>query len=369
MRSVRYLALALLVASAACEQAPLAPEAGTDDVTAQFGFTNAGGKTLLGGLNVWAYCNSQGYPTVGYKRGWIEGPRYAYNNWACQTGPDQLNPTDPHPINMTAACQWQYDTKAVQAHPDDPDHAWSWKCWSSKGDARGPVEITSCDTDITAPGVYFLKADLTGCLNGIAVRSDDVTVHLGGHSILGLGPHVGRGLNVVASNNVTILGPGSIDNFFAAAEWEGVTGSRMSSVTFSGSRYGIALNADFFTNPGGPFPPSAGNEFYGNSFSGNTGSGIVMNGAENNKFRGNDANANVDFGVYFYWANGNDFKGNKVLSNGAAGIYTVAGAHDNVIQGNRALDNAWGDLLTENATQLNTWKANTFGVANQPWIN
>ena len=86
-------------------------------------------KNFLGGLNVWAYCQSQGYPTVGYRRGYVKGPRAAYNNWVCQKGVDQLAPVDPHPVDMIDACQWEYHRDSVVARPADPDHAWSWECF------------------------------------------------------------------------------------------------------------------------------------------------------------------------------------------------------------------------------------------------
>ncbi len=132
----RLAAVAVAVVSlGACDPSVMAPEtaeAPAYTLETSSNFTNPSGKTLAGGLNIWGFCNSQGYPTVGYARGWIEGPQYAYNNWVCQTGSDQLNPENPHPVNMTKACQWQHGMKAIQAHPDDPDHAWSWKCWVSK---------------------------------------------------------------------------------------------------------------------------------------------------------------------------------------------------------------------------------------------
>ena len=128
--AVLGLAAIAMLGLTACQDVPTAPDTAPQ---LALDFTNAGSKTVVGGLNVWAYCNSLGYPTVGYKRGYIAGPQAAFNNWVCQTGNDQFNPTDPHPVNLTKACQWQHDQVAIQAHPDDPDHAWSWKCYDSDG--------------------------------------------------------------------------------------------------------------------------------------------------------------------------------------------------------------------------------------------
>jgi len=83
----------------------------------------------LGGVNVWDYCQSQGYPTVGYKRGFIKGPQAAYDNWVCQKGTDQLKPVEPRLVDIAAACRFQYKVADATARPDDPNHAWSWNCY------------------------------------------------------------------------------------------------------------------------------------------------------------------------------------------------------------------------------------------------
>jgi hypothetical protein len=83
----------------------------------------------LGGVNVWEYCQSLGYPTVGYKKGFIQGKQAAYDNWVCQKGTDQLKPVEPRVVDVAAACTWQYKVPDATARPDDADHAWSWNCY------------------------------------------------------------------------------------------------------------------------------------------------------------------------------------------------------------------------------------------------
>ncbi len=83
----------------------------------------------LGGLNMWAYCLSEGYPAVGYRKGLVQGPGAARDNWVCQRGAEQLAPVDHDLIDMDAACQWQFDRPDVTARPTDEDHAWSWGCY------------------------------------------------------------------------------------------------------------------------------------------------------------------------------------------------------------------------------------------------
>jgi hypothetical protein len=57
-----------------------------------------------------------------------EGPNAAFNNWRCVDADDG----DTHPFSMEQACKWEYDQKQVQAHPSNPDNAFTWVCYSVK---------------------------------------------------------------------------------------------------------------------------------------------------------------------------------------------------------------------------------------------
>jgi hypothetical protein len=83
----------------------------------------------VGGVDVWAYCKSIGYPAVGYKRGYIEGPNAATDNWVCQRGTDQLKPIEPKLVDMNEACWVYHKRRDLIARPHDPNHAWSWDCY------------------------------------------------------------------------------------------------------------------------------------------------------------------------------------------------------------------------------------------------
>jgi len=85
----------------------------------------------LGGINMWAYCLSLGYPAVGYRKGYIEGPLAAHDNWVCQRGTEQLAPTDVHVVDLDAACSWQFGRDNIAARSADDDHAWSWSCYGT----------------------------------------------------------------------------------------------------------------------------------------------------------------------------------------------------------------------------------------------
>lgn len=221
IRPAPLLALTLLVAIGACDSGPTAPlnEAEAPLAVAQYSFTNSGLKTVLGGLNVAGYCQSQGYNWVGYKKGFVAGPQAAYNNWVCQSGGywDELNPIDPHPINLTAACQWQYDRTAVQAHPDDPDHAWSWKCYASDSGGASKEAMVLWDfRDGSGVGVdedhsFAIAQCVDGTLtvkghmqkvSGLTLPINDIVVELTvDHGAIYAGPPAGFRLDVNKKGN------------------------------------------------------------------------------------------------------------------------------------------------------------------------
>lgn len=82
---------------------------------------------LIGGLSLDGYCQSLGYANSTLTKPQV-GPNAAFDNWRCQA-PDGAT----HAFSMTAACQWQYGTKAIQAHPTNTDDAYTWVCYRSPG--------------------------------------------------------------------------------------------------------------------------------------------------------------------------------------------------------------------------------------------
>lgn len=130
---LNLLALLTLAALSACRGSDEPPSAEDELLDAYSASAKAREPNAipLGGINVWAYCNAQGYPTVGYRKGYIEGPEGASDNWVCQTGTDQLAPQDPVAVDMDAACRREYDREDVVARPTDPENAWSWHCYTT----------------------------------------------------------------------------------------------------------------------------------------------------------------------------------------------------------------------------------------------
>lgn len=88
----------------------------------------ADAPTPLGGLNLTRYCQSLGYTDTTMTKPQV-GPNAAYDNWRCFTGTSTA-PTTLHPFSMEQACKFQYGQNAIQAHPTNPDDAFTWVCYS-----------------------------------------------------------------------------------------------------------------------------------------------------------------------------------------------------------------------------------------------
>jgi hypothetical protein len=88
----------------------------------------ADAPTPLGGLALTPYCQSLGYDGDTLTKPQL-GPNAAYDNWRCFTGTSTA-PTSLHPFSMEQACQFQYGHNAIQAHPTNPDDAFTWVCYS-----------------------------------------------------------------------------------------------------------------------------------------------------------------------------------------------------------------------------------------------
>jgi DNA-binding beta-propeller fold protein YncE len=89
----------------------------------------------LGGMNIAGYCESIGDEGNGggastYLKGEVNGPEYAYNNWACVEDDGhavEIATTGPAP-SMENLCTSQYDV-ASYGYASEPNTAFSWNCY------------------------------------------------------------------------------------------------------------------------------------------------------------------------------------------------------------------------------------------------
>jgi len=89
----------------------------------------------LGGMNIAGYCerigdDGNGGSAAAYLKGEVNGPNYAYNNWACveDNGHDvEIATTGPAP-SMENLCTLQYGVTAY-GYASEPNTAFSWNCY------------------------------------------------------------------------------------------------------------------------------------------------------------------------------------------------------------------------------------------------
>jgi len=89
-----------------------------------FGLFGNGAAEVLGGLDLVTYCQSLGFARLALTKPRF-GPNAAYDNWRCETESGEV-----HPFSFEQACKFQYGLEAVQAHPTDPDDAFTWGCYA-----------------------------------------------------------------------------------------------------------------------------------------------------------------------------------------------------------------------------------------------
>jgi DNA-binding beta-propeller fold protein YncE len=89
----------------------------------------------LGGMNIAGYCESIGYDGNGggasaYLKGEVNGPEYAYKNWACVEDDGhavEIATAGPAP-SMENLCTLQYGV-ASYGYASEPNTAFSWNCY------------------------------------------------------------------------------------------------------------------------------------------------------------------------------------------------------------------------------------------------
>jgi len=76
-------------------------------------------------LDLFTYCQSLGFDFLALRKPPF-GPNAAYGSWQCATVFGEM-----HPFSFEQACKFQYGLEAVQAHPTDPDNAFTWVCYTA----------------------------------------------------------------------------------------------------------------------------------------------------------------------------------------------------------------------------------------------
>jgi hypothetical protein len=197
----------------------------------------------------------------------------------------------------------------------------------------------SCGDTISSPGTYYLAGDCSGGGNfdGIKITASHVKLFLRGHTMTGLSSTTCsqascRGINVSATSNVAVLGPGTITNYYIGMNFEFSTGAEAGSLKALGNSFGTYLYE------------SSGITVWSSILAGNSHAGAVVQG-NGNRLLSDDVNGNGIYGIEV------DSTGNRIASNNAHGN----GVYD-LYDGNGGCDS-------------NVWFNDRFGTANQSCIH
>lgn len=222
--------------------------------------------------------------------------------------------------------------------------------------AQTRIPVTTCGTEISAPGRYYLANDLncqSGVYEAIRIVSGGVELDLDGRQITGSGFGMGNPGGIYATNqaegNVLVLGPGIIRNTTSCVRFSSRGVATIANVTCEGNNGGIVFTPEV-SDAVARVNTASRNQFFG----------IIVESSEGdiafNTMDGNGYDGLIVFGQR------NHIRGNTALSNGEYGIR--ARGTGNLIERNRAQLNRRDDLFDEHTTCENLWQNNTFQSAN-----
>jgi hypothetical protein len=113
--------------------------------------------TVVGGLVLNSYCQSLGFDHSMLIGNIVLAPGAAFN-WVCVTAAGAQTP-----IDMQAACVFQYPGQVTIAYPQDVNDGFSWVCIApTTGSFTDPTTGTTVTTLITANGAVTLITSPTG---------------------------------------------------------------------------------------------------------------------------------------------------------------------------------------------------------------
>lgn len=234
---------------------------------------------------------------------------------------------------------------------------WAMQWVAASAQAQTPV--TACGTEITQPGQYFLANDLVGCLGGIVIRSQGVTLRLNSHQIVGVESPGSRGILVLAPTATIIDGPGTIARFDAGVYLQRTTsGTLIVGVTVQDNHYGFFVAGSRDSTIGG------------NTVTTNQ-EGILLFSSSDNHLVENVINSNRETGIQINGSR-NEIILNNIDNNGTYGIEVLDffGSRNNRITNNAATGNSTFDLAERGAQNCeNIWVNNTFSTANLDCIH
>lgn len=229
--------------------------------------------------------------------------------------------------------------------------------------AQTRIPVTTCGTEISAPGRYYLANDLN-CQGGlgydvaIRIESGNVELDLDGRQIAGSGLGRGNPGGIYATNqaegNVLVLGPGIIRNTPGCVRFSSRGVATIANVTCEGNDGGIVFTPEV-SEAVARVNTASRNQVFGMIVESSEGE-IAFNTTDGNGYDG-----------LIIAGQRNQVRGNTALRNGRNGIRAIG--RGNLIERNRAQANREYDLFDAHTTCENLWENNTFGSANLKCIH
>jgi parallel beta-helix repeat protein len=191
-------------------------------------------------------------------------------------------------------------------------------------------EIQNCVLPTQPPGCgkvitrnTTLHSDLLGCLSGVVIGADDITLDLNGHTIDGIGG--GKGVDNSSGHEEVTIKNGTIKEFETGVELIGAQDNHLHNLRITGTDDAIALFS------------SDDNRVEKNAASGNNYSGIVLANSDGNRVERNTATTNDDGIELVVGSDSNRVTRNDVSSNHKGIVINVSDR--NQVEKNTAVSN------------------------------
>lgn len=185
-----------------------------------------------------------------------------------------------------------------------------------------------------------LTSNLDCKTDGIIIGADGITVNLNGHTISGPGVSTSKvGIMVSDQDDVSITGPGIIQNFQAGVLNTGGQNDKINAVTFTQNQIGSF-------NTGSANTGIEDNLFFGNNI------GVASHSSTASKLVTNLFKSNDLAGITFVNSAGNEVSFNTIQGS-VSGLFFDGQSRDNVVNSNNILDNGGVDVNNANGLPLN----------------
>jgi parallel beta-helix repeat protein len=240
------------------------------------------------------------------------------------------------------------------------------------GSDPGDPEPTTVSCGQELRSSVLVMNDLSGCIDGLVVGRQGITVDLNGHTIAGTG--LGAGLRNDGYDGVTLRN-GTVENFDYGVQLNpGTDGNVVEALTVDRNELaGIELTGAGTAGQGtmvrgntviwngrgiAVLGGSTAATVLDNTVDANTRAGLVVQGSDGNTLRGNEVTLTADAAVVLDGADENLVEQNGISGSSDAGVRLVSSS-SNTLRGNTLEGTGDGGMLLTEASDGNRLEGNT----------